>query len=111
MDYQQFKVIEEYFRLGELIRKNNEKLFALTKFKEGVVSLNNLSVIQQELKELGLTGIDYLNIDELYSELIEEIIELSNRRKELKENSFNFNINLDKLILEKELYEYELNNA
>lgn len=105
MNYQQFKAIEQYFRLGELLEKNQRVLNSLSKLKEGFLSMSDLKVIQDELSSLGLGSSDYLDLNELYTALVNESNQFINARKEIKEMCFEINVDIDKIIYEKSYYE------
>lgn len=108
MNYKEFKLIEEYFKLGELIEQGKEKLNALERIKQGVLSINDLTIIKKELTSFGVSGTDYMVLDEIYQALLDELEHYKNARKELKE--IPCNINLDKILVEKHFYENEINN-
>lgn len=107
MNYQQFKAIEQYFRLGELIEEEQEKLNALSRIKQGFLSLNDLRVVRNELVSFGLFDNEHLDLDELYSSLVDEVEQLREARKDLKEISYNLDLDIDQLIFQKKYYESE----
>lgn len=110
MDYKKFKLIEQYLKLGELIQRNQAKVNALNNIEAGFLSLDNLSVIQEELSGFGLSGNDYLDTNELKNALLDEIEQLHNERENLKEIAYEFQINLDKVMFDKHVHEGLVNN-
>ncbi|NCU19115.1 hypothetical protein [Pallidibacillus pasinlerensis] len=111
MDYRQFKIIEQYFRLGELIEKNHKKLSSLAKIKHGYLSLGDLKIIQEELSSFGFDSSDHVELNELYTSIMDEIKEFNEARKELKEMCLEINVDIDKIVCEKQYHENILTNT
>lgn len=111
MDFHQFKLIEQYFKLGTLIEKNQDKLSSLSKLKAGYLSLKELNIIQKELSSLGLESSDYLDLKELYEEIVNECNRYNEVRKELKEECSKINVDIDKIIYEKRYFENLISNS
>ena len=107
MEYKKYKAIEEYFKLGEVIEKDLEKLNALNRIKEGLISIKNISLLQKELSSLGCSGIDCLVIKELYEALVDEINHLTEAREDLKEIAAGYNIDMNQIVIEKQFYDIE----
>lgn len=105
MDYKKFKLIEQYLKLGELIRKNQLKINALNNIEAGFLSLGDLSLIQEELSGFGLFGNDFMGANELKDALLDEIEQLHNERENLKDIANQYRINLDKVMFDKSIHE------
>lgn len=111
MKYKEYKVIEQYFKLGDLIEQSEKKIEAVNRVKNGLISLHDIVLLQEELTSFGLTHLDTLDLEELHQALTDEITEIKAARKDLRELSKTINLNIDKLLFEKECYEIELENT
>lgn len=107
MNYKEYKTIEQYFRLGEIIEKAKKKAQALSRIKKGMLSPNDLKIILEEIISLGVAGEDFIKLNELEDAITDEIAQLQDARKELKEIASQINIDIDKILTEKAEYERE----
>lgn len=108
MDYRHFTLIEKYFELGEIIEKNTRVIEILNRTKDGFISLIDLMEIRNELSSLGLLPNDYVNISELIEALEDEIAQLKHERNNLKQISLQMNIDLEHIMLQKQLLEVSI---
>lgn len=105
MDFKQYKVIEQFFHLGELIQQNKNTLEAIKRIKNGLISLHDLNILQKELSSLGVEFYSFLILNELVVSLEDEISKYEEARSELKEMVKNFGLDFKKVIYENVMLE------
>lgn len=105
MDFKQYKVIEQFFHLGELIQQNKNTLEAIKRIKNGLISLHDLNILQKELSSLGVEFYSFLILNELVDSLEDEISKYEEARSELEEMAKNFGLDFKKVIYENVMLE------
>lgn len=110
MTYEEYKIIEEWFHLGEVIENKERKISALNNIQSGYISLQDAIFLQRELSQFGLAENEFLNIDKLMEALIDELEAYIISRKELMEIAREKNIDLIGVVFQKEQLELEKAN-
>lgn len=105
MTYEEYKVIEQYFNLGELIQKGQRKIDAIERVNNGFISLNDIEVIQGELSAFGLDQAEPLELDKIIEMLKDELAIYQEAKKELIEHAKKLEIDLYQILFEKGKYE------
>ncbi|MED4852194.1 hypothetical protein P9386_10235 [Caldifermentibacillus hisashii] len=105
LDFKQYKVIEQFFHLGELIQQNKNTLEAIKRIKNGLISLHDLNILQKELSSLGVEFYSFLILNELVDSLEDEISKYEEARSELEEMAKNFGLDFKKVIYENVMLE------
>ena len=107
MTYEEYKVIEQWFHLGEVIENVECKIAALKNIQSGYISLQDANILQRELSEFGLVQNESLSISKLKETLSDELDANIIGRNELMEIARDKKVDLIQVILEKEKFELE----
>lgn len=105
MNFEQYKTIEEYFRIGELIRNQSSKIEALKRVNSGIVSLGDIEIIQKELSTFGFHASDFLELDKAIELLKDELRVYEETKKEIIKHAKALEIDLYQILFEKGKYD------